>query len=103
MSGYREHSFDPYAGERPNGPPSWPFDAVQWAGVVLILVAIAVDVLYVGSAFGWWRKFIDTPVFGITPLMFGIIAINSRRQPVADPAPELADARRKWMIIVISI
>ena len=103
MSGYREHGFDPNAGERPTGPPARPFNGVQWTGVVLVVIAIALDLAFVGGALGWWRKIPDTPVFAITPLIFGMSMINSRRQPVADPAPELAAARRKWLVITIAV
>jgi hypothetical protein len=102
MSGYREHSFDPNAYER-QGPPMRPFNWVQWTGVVLACIGIAIDIAYVGSAFGWWPKVLNTPAVSSTPLIFGMIMITSRRQPVTDPAPELAAARRKWLVITVAV
>ena len=103
MSGYRQSGFDPNAGPRASGPPALPFDSVQWIGVALICLGVAIDVVFVGTAFGWWPKLVDSPVFAITPLMFGVIAVNSRREAVTDPAPELAAARRKWLAITVAI
>jgi hypothetical protein len=103
MTGYREHSFNPSAGERSGGPPMRPFNWVQWTGVAFVVIAIAVDLAYVGSAFGWWPKIMKTPVLSTTPLIFGMMMITSRRQSIVDPAPELAAARRKWLVIVFAV
>ena len=55
------------------------------------------------SAFGWWPKIMKNPVFSTTPLIFGMMMITSRRQPVVDLAPELAAARRKWLAITVAV
>jgi hypothetical protein len=103
MSGYREHSFDPNAGERRSGPPMRPFNWVQWTGVTFVVIAVAIDIAYAGSAFGWWPKVLKSPAFSTTPLIFGMMMIASRRQSVVDPAPELAAARRRWLIITVAV
>ena len=103
MTGYRESNFDPYAGPSNQGPPVRPYNWVQWTGVALILAAVLLDVAFVGGKVGWWRKVLDTPSIAISLPLFGVALINSRRQPVTDPAPELAAARRKWLAIVVAI
>jgi len=102
MSGYRESSFDPYAGTSNQGPPVRPFNWVQWAGVALILLAVLLNVAFVGGKIGWWPKLLDTPSVAISLPLFGIALVNSRRQQVTDAAPELAAARRKWLAITVA-
>jgi hypothetical protein len=102
MSGYREHGFDPNASER-LGRPLRPFNWVQWTGVALAVLSVAINLGYLGSQAGWIPKWIGTPVIATTPLVFGVVLINSRRETVTDPAPELAEARRRWLIITVAI
>lgn len=102
MTGYREHSFDPYGS--PNyGRPLRPFNWVQWTGVGFELVGVATYVAFIFGAFGWTRQLFSTPAFGMAPLFLGISLINSRREERTDPAPELAAARRKWLAIVVAV
>lgn len=103
MSGYRDTSnFDPY-GQTNYGRPLRPFNWVQWTGVALELLGVAIYIAFILGSFGWTRKLIDTPAFGMAPLFLGISLINSRREERTDPAPELAGARRKWLAIVVAI
>ena len=94
MSGYRDTStFDPY-GQTNYGRPLRPFNWVQWTGVALELLGVAIYVAYVLGKFGWIPQIFSSLVFGIVPLFLGITLINSRREERTDPAPELAAARR---------
>jgi len=103
MSGYRESSFDPYAGPSNQGPPVRPYNWVQWTGVVLVFAAVVLNVIFVGGSIGWWPKVLSSPSIAISLPLFGVALINSRRQPSTDPAPELAAARRKWLAITVAI
>lgn len=98
MSGYRQHSFDPNAWEQP-GPPLRPFNWVQWTGVALGTIGIAFQLVYFAGRLGWIPPLIDqsSPTFVL--VILGVVLINSRRQPAHDPAPELADARKRWLIV----
>jgi hypothetical protein len=98
MSGYRQSSYDPMASPR-YGRPLRPYNWVQWTGVGLIVVGLAIDVLYFTSRLGWIAK-ADAPLLALPPIMIGALLVNSRREQVADPAPELAAARKRWLIIV---
>ena len=102
MSGYREHSYDPYAYER-QGRPVWPYNWVQWTGVGSGLLGLALYGLYFAGRVGWVREMLDSPMIGFPFLMLGIVLISSRRQTIPDPAPELAAARRRWMLIVVAL
>ena len=44
MSGYREHSFDPNAYEQP-GRPLQPYNWVQWTGVAIGVLGLAIIAL----------------------------------------------------------
>ena len=102
MSGYRDSSnYDPYASPR-YGRPLRPYNWVQWTGVALVLVGMAIDFSYFAGRLGWLRRDI-TPVVALPPLMIGVALINSRRQEVVDPAPELAAERKRWTIIVVIV
>jgi hypothetical protein len=98
MTGYREHGFDPMASPR-RGRPLRPYNWVQWTGVGLIVLGLAAVVLYVAGRLGWMFKTVS-PVIALPPIMAGAMLVNSRREQVVDPAPELAAARKRWLIIV---
>ncbi|MGN6154885.1 MAG: hypothetical protein ACTHN4_04020 [Sphingomicrobium sp.] len=100
MSGYREHSYDPNAYDR-QGPPMRPFNWVQWTGVGFGLLGIALYGAYFAGRAGWIPAALDTPIVGFPFLMLGVVLVNSRRQTIADPAPELAAARKRWMLIIV--
>ena len=102
MSSYRQHSFDPNAYEPP-GPPMRPFNWVQWTGVGLGVLGLAIYAVYFAGRFGWTKELLVSPMFGFAMLMFGVVLINSRRQPAPDLAPELAAARKRWLIIILAI
>ena len=103
MSGYRDRSnFDPYATPR-YGRPLRPFNWVQWAGVAFVVIGLALDVLYFAGRLGWNRSPVNGPIVALAPIFLGISLVNTRREVVADPAPELASARKRWMLIVLAI
>jgi hypothetical protein len=102
MTGYREHSFDPNAGG--GGRPLRPFNWVQWTGVGFMAGAGVMLLAVVASAAG-----LLSPAFehnaGLAAMMsvVGASLINSRREGSTDLAPELAPARRKWLLITIVV
>ena len=98
MSGYRESSYDPMANPR-YGRPLRPYNKVQWTGVGLILVGIGIDVAYLAGQLGFLSKG-AAPMIALPPIMIGGMLVNSRREQITDPAPELAPARRRWLIAV---
>ena len=100
---YRDRSsYDPYAtpvGGRPMRPYNW----VQWVGMALVLISVAANLGFLAGEVGWLPKWHVGPSIGMAPLFLGLILVNSRREPIPDLAPELAPARRRWMIITVSI
>ena len=98
MSGYRQSSYDPMASPH-YGRPLRPYNWVQWTGIGLIVLGLALDVLYFAGRLGWLSKS-DAPLLALPPILVGAVLVNSRREQVADPAPELAPARKRWLIIV---
>jgi hypothetical protein len=102
MPGYREHSFDPNAYSEA-GRPMRPYNWVQWTGVALILVSLAMNLAYLARDFGWLPFAPRIPSIAFAPLILGIVLVNSRRHPATDPAPELAAQRRRWLIVIVAI
>jgi hypothetical protein len=99
MAGYRQSSFDPYAEIRGGGPKR-PFNWVQWTGFALALLGAAFAVAFLLGEAGVIPKFFFKSPAPFTSLpLIGLILINSRREDVADPAPELAPARKRWTVI----
>lgn len=102
MSRYRRSSYDPnYYGQA--GCPMRPFNWVQWAGVALEVAALAIYLAFLAGEIGWIRPLISTPVVATVLLFPGILLINSRRHPTVDHAPELAGARKRWLLIIVAI
>ena len=102
MAGYRDTSnFDPMASPR-YGKPLRPFNWVQWTGVALMVLGLAVDALYFAGRLGWTSKPMATPTLAVVPLLVGVSLVNSRRDEVPDLAPELA-AQRKRMLIIVTL
>ena len=103
MSGYREHSFDPNAGGE-TGAPLRPFNGVQWTGVGCLVLALVGYGYYFAERTGLVPdRHFNSMMMGLPFLLLGVTLINSRRQQVVDLAPELASARRKWMLVTIAI
>lgn len=98
MTGYRQHSFDPNAYEQP-GPPLRPYNWVQWTGVALLVAALLIYAVYFAGRAGLIAEQLDSAAPGIGLGLAGVGLINSRRQPSTDPAPELAAARKRWLIV----
>ncbi|WP_309610254.1 hypothetical protein [Sphingomonas sp.] len=99
MSGYRQSGYDPNAYER-MGRPTRPFNWVQWTGVAFGLAGLAIDAAYFAGRFGWMQPLFKSPTSVFMPFLLAIVLINSRREPLVDPAPELAAARGRWLLIV---
>ena len=102
MSGYRDTSnYEPYATTN-YGRPLRPYNWVQWTGVGLVAIGLAIDALYFAGRLGW-TKAIATPTYAVAPLILGVTLINSRRAEVHDFAPELAGQRKRWLIVITLI
>ena len=97
MAGYRDTSnYDPYAGGD-YGPPLRPYNWVQWTGVAIGLVGVAIDLVYLGGSLGMIPKLLDSPSVGISLPLIGAALINSRRQP---GEPLTAERKRRALIII---
>lgn len=100
MSGYRQHSFDPMAGND-LGRPIRPYNTVQWFGVVLQLLSLCVYGYHFAAKADWVADpGFETIMFGLPLLIVGMVLVYSRREDEHDLAPELAAARRRWLIII---
>ena len=102
MSGYRQSSYDPNAYQR-YGKPLRPYNWAQWTGVALALLGVLGYFAYAADRLGWISIGFDEPAPFISLPLIGVALINSRREELPDEAPELASARRKWLIITIAI
>ncbi|MEO6435146.1 MAG: hypothetical protein ABIP55_05235 [Tepidisphaeraceae bacterium] len=102
MSGYRQSTYDPDTHER-MGRPMRPFNKWQWLGVAFAVAGVAVYLLYLAGRLGWIAPLLSSPTGGIGFLLAGTALINSRRHPATDLAPELASARKRWMLIIVAI
>ena len=102
MSGYREHGCDPNGGD--TGAPLRPFNGTQWAGVACLVLALAGYGYYFAERTGLVAdRHFNSMMTGLPFLILGVSLINSRRQHPVDLAPELAPARRKWMLVTVAI
>ena len=103
MAGYRDTStYDPYASPR-YGRPLRPFNWVQWTGVAFDVIGLGLYLVYFAGQFGWIAQKLSSPMLGFPFIMLAIPMINSRREEVPDLAPELAAARKRWLIIIVAI
>ncbi len=102
MSGYRQSSYDPEAYQQ-MGKPLRPFNWVQWAGVVLAVIGIAIDLVYYAGRFGWIASVIDRSSAATPLLLAGIVLIHSRREPDRDVTPDQRAANRRLLIIIAAI
>jgi len=80
MGSYRDSSYDPNAYERP-GPPVRPYNWVQWTGVAMGCVGMAIALAYLAGRAGWIGSPLESPTPGVGFLLIGSILINSRRHP----------------------
>jgi len=99
---YRQSSYDPLA-TSVGGKPLRPFNWVQWTGVGMVALGVALTLAMLAGEFGipWLRPLRHAPV--TMPMLIGVLLVNSRREPVPDSAPELAAARRKWLAITVAV
>ena len=103
MSGYRQSSFDPEAYQT-MGKPLRPFNWVQWTGVAVQTVGIALMLVDFAEMVGWLPQWADMPPFAaIMLLIIGVSLINSRREPSVDVTPEQRAANRRLLLITIAI
>ena len=103
MTGYREHSFDPNAYEQP-GPPLKPYNWVQWTGVALGGVGIALIAIHFAGRAGLIPQWIEDPSPAPFMLMLiGIALINSRRGLATMVGSEQLEKNRKFLWIAIAI
>ena len=103
MAGYRDTTnYDPFANPR-YGRPLRPFDWVQWTGVVFDVIGIALYVVYFAGQVGWIAHKLNSPMYGFPFIMLAIPLINSRREQVPDLAPELAQQRRRMLLVTILV
>ena len=101
--GYRDTSnYDPY-GTMSQGRPLRPFNGTQWAGVAFAVFGILGYVAYAAERLRWIAIGLDSPAPFISLPLIGVALINSRREEVQDPAPELAQARKRWLLITLAI
>ena len=102
MAGYRQSSFDPNAYQR-YGKPLRPYNWAQWLGVVFAALGVLGYFAWAAEKLGWISIGFDSPAPFISLPLIGVALINSRREVLDDQAPELASARRKWLIITVAI
>jgi hypothetical protein len=97
MSGYRDRSgFDPHAGGGARGAPQRPYTWVQWTGIVIALIGVAIDLVYLGGRIGIIRPpLLDSPSVGIALPLIGAALLNARGGPLS---PE---SRRQRIIIIL--
>ena len=102
MAGYREHSYDPNAYERP-GPVIRPFNWVQWTGVGVAAVGAVLAALYLLAKTGQIPPSVGKT--GTAPFMLmlvGTTIMNSRRHP-GTPIDEDQRARNRKMLIAVAL
>jgi hypothetical protein len=101
MSGYREHSFDPYAYEQP-GRPMHPFNRVQWCGAALIVTSITTLLLYFAGRAGWIVPLVEGVQVSTMLSIFGLALINSRREPGTRVGSEQLQRNRRVLLITVA-
>ena len=102
MSGYRQSGFDPNAGEQA-GRPLRPFNWVQWVGVACFGLMI---LMLLAEVAGWLGFMSRVNFFAALPglSLASIALINSRRQPLVDPADrEQRERNRKMLLIAVIV
>ena len=103
MSGYREHSFDPHAYERP-GRPLRPFNWVQWTGVGFMCAAVVLLLAVFASAAG-----LISPAFehnaglALVLSVVGTTLVNSRREPGTEVGSEQLAKNRRVLLITVAV
>jgi hypothetical protein len=102
MTGYREHSFDPYAYEQP-GRPMRPFNWVQWCGVALVGAGIVALLLYFAGRAGWIAPLVKEVQLSTALSIVGVVLINSRREPGTQVGSEQLQRNRKVLFITVAI
>ena len=80
-----------------------PYNGVQKLGLALLLAGIALDLVYFAGRLGWISPLTRSSLPVVALVLPGLLLVNSRRQAVPDLAPELAAARKRWLIIVTTV
>jgi hypothetical protein len=103
MTGYREHSFDPNAYEQP-GPPLKPYNWVQWTGVVIGVLGMALITLGLLGRLGLIPAWLDgAPAASFVLPLIGVALINSRREPGTQAGSEQLQRNRKVLLITVGV
>ncbi len=101
MSGYRQHGFDPGAFEQP-GAPLRPYNWVQWTGIALGSVGMALTLLHFAGRADWIPQLVEgRPPFLL--LIVGVVLINSRRAPSTVTTPEQQARNKRTLVITVAI
>ena len=101
MAGYRDTSgYDPYAGGD-YGPPTRPYNWVQWIGVAFIAMGSLSCLAFLLGEVGVIPKLLGkSPQPFTTFPLIGIVLVNSRRQPLS--ATDEAQRRRNNRAMLIT-
>ena len=102
MAGYRTSSYDSEAGMR-WGQPLRPYNGWQRLGTALTLAGGAIYAVFLVGTLGWMSPPLDHPTGAGLLVLAGFLLTYSRREVIPDPAPELAPARRRWMIVTVTL
>ena len=100
--GYQQSSYDPGAYEQP-GRPLTPYNWVQWSGVALGTVGIALFLIHYAGRLGWIDPIVDNSSAGFIPTIVGVALINSRREPPSLVTAEQRAANKRTLVITLTI
>jgi hypothetical protein len=102
MNGYRQSNYDPEAYQQ-EGAPLRPYNWVQWTGIALGVVGLALVLADVAGELGWINPWFDGNPPLVLLLILGVVLINSRRAPATDVTPEQRAANRRMLFITLAI
>ncbi len=85
------------------GPPLRPYNGWQRLGSALTLAGCAIYAVFLVGKLGWMSPPLEHPTGAGFLVLAGFLLTYSRREAIPDPAPELAPARRRWMIVTVTL